>query len=111
MPEQQMLTRFSVSAFAACCLCFLTSSAYASQICVTWDPNDSFVNVRQTPNGKILEKKQNGSQVEVVRVLYDTKGRPWVDIVTRGSSGNFIMKSLVRKCIPGSFNPEGLIVN
>ena len=122
MSEHQMLTRFSVSAFAALCFCLLTSpayarqayarQAYARQICVAWDPNDSYVNVRQSPNGDILEKKQNGSQVEVVGVSFDTNGRPWVDIVTRGVSGNsFIMKSLVRKCIPGSFNPDGLIVD
>lgn len=112
-----MLTRFTVSTIAALCFCLLTSSAYARQtyarqICVAWDPNDSSVNVRQSPNGDILEKKQNGSQVEVVGVSYDTNGRPWVDIVTRGVSGNsFIMKSLVRKCIPGHFNPDGLIVD
>ena len=117
MSEHQILTRFSVSAFAALFLCLLTSSAYARQtyarqICVAWDPNDSFVNVRQSPNGNILEKKQNGSWVEVVGVSYDTKGTPWVDIVTRGVSGNsFIMKSLIRKCIPGSFNPDRLIVD
>ena len=112
-----MLTRFTVSTFAALCFCLLTSSTnarqtYARQICVAWDPNDSSVNVRQSPNGDILEKKQNGSQVEVVGVSYDTNGKPWVDIVTRGVSGHsFIMKSLVRKCIPGHFNPDGLIVD
>ncbi len=112
LSEHEMHTRFSVSAFATLCLCLLTSSAYARQICIAWDPSDSFVNVRQSPNGKILAKKQNGSQIEVVGISYDTKGRPWVDIVTRGVSGNsFIMKSLVRKCITGSFNPDGLIVD
>jgi len=90
---------------------FLFAPAYARQICVVWDPNDTYANVRQSPNGRILERRENGVQVEVVGVSYDNQGRPWVNIVSRGSAGQYILKSLVRKCIPGRFTPDGRILN
>ena len=106
-----MLKPFSVSTFTVLCFCLLTSPAYASQVCVAWDPNDSYVNVRKSPNGEFLKKLENGTQIQVEGVKNDSKGRPWFDIVDRGSAGyTFIMKSLVRNCIPGSFAPDGRIV-
>lgn len=91
-------------------LTMLSPSAFASQVCVVWDPSDSYANVRQSPNGRVLERRENGSLVEVVGISYDTKRRPWVDIVSRGSSGQFILKALVRNCMEGSFAPDGRII-
>ena len=93
-----------------CSLGWHPPAALANQICVVWDPNDSYANVRRSPNGQVIGRRTNGTQVEVVDTAYDSLGRPWVNILSRGSDGAFILKSLVRKCIPGYFTPDGRIV-
>lgn len=90
---------------------WLPPAALANQICVVWDPNDSYANVRRSPNGQVIGRRTNGTQVEVVGTAYDSLDRPWVNILSRGSDGAFILKSLVRKCIPGYFTPDGRIVS
>jgi len=80
------------------------------QVCVVWDPQDTYANVRSSPNGAVIDTRENGRQIEVVGIAYDEKGRPWVDFVSRGSSGHFILQSLVGRCIPGAFGPDGRIM-
>ena len=91
-------------------LLFLSPAAQA-KVCVIWDPSDTSVNVRTTPNGKYQSTLMNGTQVEVVSYHSDQEGRAWASIVQRGSSGqSFVMASLTRDCIQGSLTPDGRIV-
>ena len=91
-------------------LLFLSPAAQA-KVCVIWDPSDTSVNVRTTPNGQYQSTLMNGTQVEVVGYRNDPQGRPWASIVQRGSSGqSFVMASLTRDCIPGALTPDGRIV-
>jgi hypothetical protein len=85
-------------------------AALANQICVVWDPEDSFVNVRRSPNGQVIGRRSNGEQVEVVGIAYDNLERPWVNTLSRGNDGDFILKRLMRQCIQGSFTPDGRIM-
>ena len=89
----------------------LWSSAAQAKVCVIWDPSDTSVNVRYTPNGKYQSTLTNGTQVEVVGYRTDPQGRPWASIVQRGSAGqSFVMASLTRDCIRGSLTPDGRII-
>ena len=91
-------------------LLFLPPAAQA-KVCVIWDPSDTSVNVRTTPNGQYQSTLMNGTQIEVVGYRNDPQGRPWASIVQRGSSGqSFVMASLTRDCIPGALTPDGRIV-
>jgi hypothetical protein len=85
-------------------------AALASQICVAWDPKDSFVNTRRSPNGQVVGRRTIGTQVEVVGTAYDNLGRPWVNTLSRSLDGHFILKRLVRQCIEGQFTPDGRII-
>lgn len=54
----------------------LSVSAYA-QTCKVTDPTGTPLNVRATPNGKIIGKINNNITVYVSEYAYDDKGRPW----------------------------------
>ena len=95
---------------ALSCLSLLSAAAQA-KVCVIWDPSDTSINVRTTPNGQYQGTLLNGTQVEVVGYRNDPQGRPWASIVQRGSSGqSFVMASLTRDCIQGALTPDGRIV-
>lgn len=40
-----------------CTLGWLPPAALANQICVVWDPNDSYANVRRSPNGQVIGRR------------------------------------------------------
>lgn len=85
-------------------------AALDNQICVVWDPEDSFVNIRRSPNGQVNGRRSNGEQVEVVGIAYDNLGRPWVNSLSRGGDRNFFLTRLVRQCIKGRFTPDERII-
>lgn len=45
--------------------------------CFVGDPQDYYANVRQTPNGKVINGLRNGRKVFIQDTKYDSKGRPW----------------------------------
>lgn len=52
------------------------NKSYASS-CIIADPQDTALNVRATPNGKVINRLRNGRIVEITRSKNDAKGRPW----------------------------------
>ncbi len=48
--------------------------------CTVSDPTDTPLNIRQQPNGKIIDRLDNGMQVEVLRTRTDRKGEIWIQI-------------------------------
>lgn len=46
--------------------------------CKVTDPTETPLNVRASPNGKILRKVTNGTIVYIEQTIYDSKNRPWV---------------------------------
>jgi Bacterial SH3 domain len=55
------------------------------QTCTVTDPTGTPLNVRKSPNGRVIGAVENGSNVRIVGSSKDNKGRPWAKI--RGDSG------------------------
>ncbi|MEP4179572.1 MAG: hypothetical protein ABJL94_09160 [Rhizobiaceae bacterium] len=56
----------------------LTSVGMAeAKDCIIQDPNDTSLNVRDTPNGKVVNALRNGRKVKITSLRNDSKGRPW----------------------------------
>lgn len=58
----------------------LILSAKAERVCEVTDPTRSPLNVRDTPNGKIINALKNGREVYVHETAYDSQGRPWAKV-------------------------------
>ncbi len=65
---------------------FLFNSAKAEEVCKVTDPTGTPLNVRETPNGRIVGTLRNGVEVYIVKIDYDSQGRPWA-LVGRSSQG------------------------
>lgn len=59
--------------------CAFSLSAHA-QTCKVTDPTGTPLNVRATPNGKIIDQVKNGTIVYVSEYDEDSKGRAWAMI-------------------------------
>jgi hypothetical protein len=58
----------------------LQSPVKAAQVCKVTDPTDTPLNVRDRPNGEIINALRNGREVDILGSAYDEQGRPWVKI-------------------------------
>jgi hypothetical protein len=68
------LLAVSVSLVAA------AAPARAAEVCKVTDPTGSPLNVRDRPNGEIVNALRNGREVEILETAYDDQNRPWVKI-------------------------------
>jgi len=51
-----------------------------AETCVMFDPADTGVNIRATPNGRLINRLRNGRRVTINEIGYDGKGRPWARV-------------------------------
>ena len=54
------------------------SAAHAERVCKVTDPTETPLNIRDEPNGKIINKLRNDREVYITETTYDNKDRPWV---------------------------------
>ena len=54
------------------------SNAHAERVCKVTDPTGTPLNIRDQPNGKIINKLRNDREVYVTDTIYDSRDRPWV---------------------------------
>lgn len=54
--------------------------AKAETSCKITDPTGTPLNVRDEPNGKVINALKNGRKVYIHQISYDSKGRPWAKI-------------------------------
>ena len=52
--------------------------AHAEQVCKVTDPTKTPLNIRDKPNGKIINRLRNDREVYITETTYDNKDRPWV---------------------------------
>ncbi|MBD2181133.1 SH3 domain-containing protein [Planktothrix sp. FACHB-1355] len=52
----------------------------AESVCQVTDPTGTPLNVRDRPNGRIINTLRNGREVYIQEISYDNKGRPWAKI-------------------------------
>ena len=57
-----------------------TLPAKAETVCQVTDPTGTPLNVRNQPNGKIINTLKNGRNVYIEETTYDSQGRPWAKI-------------------------------
>jgi hypothetical protein len=78
------IKRISLSILAIALI--LVSTAKAEEVCKVTDPTGAPLNVRATPNGKIVRTISNGSEVYIEETASDDKGRPWakISVSTKG---------------------------
>ena len=74
--------------------------ARRSNSCVASDPSDTYINLRETPNGRLVGPVNNGRSLVVVGdSVSDSKGRPWIKVsVPSKSMVGYAMKSLTSGC-------------
>ena len=63
--------------------------------CRIFDPDDSFVNVRQSPEGVLIGPLMNAKKVIIVDIMKDAKSRDWA-LIQYGNRIAFVMRKLVK---------------
>ncbi|BAZ04476.1 hypothetical protein NIES3974_11150 [Calothrix sp. NIES-3974] len=59
----------------------LNSRANAqNMICTVTDPTGTPLNVRDRPNGKVINSLRNGRDVDILDIKSDNRGRPWARV-------------------------------
>lgn len=56
----------------------------AGDTCFVADPSDSSLNVRNIPNGKVIDKIANNTEVIIKSIKKDGKGKAWAKVVRQG---------------------------
>ena len=69
-------------------------------ICQVYDPNDTYVNLRNPPNGTITRSLNNGSEIIIDRsgTAYDSQGRPWTKVVQINRNVDYVISKFVTNC-------------
>lgn len=62
--------------------------AQAEQVCQVTDPTGTPLNIRSSPNGKIVRTLRNGTEVYIHEMTSDRKGRAWA-LVGSYQSGSY----------------------
>jgi hypothetical protein len=57
-------------------------------VCKIMDPTDTALNIRDEPNGRVINRLKNGREVYIKQNRTDSKGRPWV-LVTGSYDGEY----------------------
>ncbi|MGK7926373.1 MAG: SH3 domain-containing protein [Spirulina sp.] len=71
-----------VLSFAIAALMALTMSlpARAERVCQVTDPTGTPLNVRNRPNGRVINALRNGREVYILEIAYDNQNRPWARV-------------------------------
>ena len=71
-----------------------------SSLCKANDPSDTYINLRETPNGRLVGPVNNGQKLVVVSdSVNDSKGRPWIKVSNPSRSIiGYAMQSLTSGC-------------
>ena len=76
--EDFMKRLVSLVAVSAVSIIIGMSAAHAERVCHVTDPTGTPLNIRDTPNGKVINKLRNDREVYITDSDYDNQGRPWV---------------------------------
>jgi hypothetical protein len=70
-----------------------------SKTCRVTDPTGTPLNVRLSPNGKVISKIRNQTVVYPQSIEYDNTGKPWLLINIRQPGGDQMLGWVVREFI------------
>lgn len=54
--------------------------AQAERICKVTDPTGTPLNIRDQPNGRVVNSLKNGREVYIQEIVHDTQGRAWARV-------------------------------
>jgi hypothetical protein len=77
----------------------LFSVAKAEDVCKVTDPTGTPLNVRATPNGKIVSTLKNGTEVYIEEAASDDKGRPWAKVSATNKGKKRVLGWVLREFI------------
>ena len=63
--------------------------------CYVGDPNDTYVNVRRSPNGALIQPLQNRSMVRAAGTQVDHKGQPWRMVTLENGTSGWVLGRFV----------------
>lgn len=69
---------FTIGLFIS--IAFTYPGEATAQECQTYDPADTGVNVRASPNGILINRLRNWREVEILEIGNDDQGRPWARV-------------------------------
>jgi hypothetical protein len=75
------------------------SDIQGGKTCRVSDPTGTLLNVRSSPNGRIVGKIKNGRNVYIQSVERDAKGKPWVLIAVKEQGQNRVLGFVLREFI------------
>lgn len=75
------------------------SVAQAADVCKVTDPTGTPLNVRATPNGRVVGIVRNEAEVYIEEIANDDKGRPWARISTKSNSKKRVLGWVIREFI------------
>lgn len=65
---------------------FSSTALAETEICIVTDPTGTALNVRKSPNGKVIGSIKNDKTVKILGISLDKKGRAWAKV--RGTAGS-----------------------
>ena len=63
--------------------------------CRIFDPDDTYANIRQSPNGVLIGPLLNDEKVIIIDIKKDAKARDWA-LIKYGDRVGFVMRKLVK---------------
>jgi hypothetical protein len=79
---------------AAVILSALAAPALAGQRCVVTDPTGTPLNVRRA-DGAIIGTLPNGEVVEILKMGYDPKGKPWAYVAYEANGEGWVYREFI----------------
>jgi hypothetical protein len=75
------------------------SVARAEHVCKVTDPTGTPLNVRATPNGRIVGTLKKDMEVHIEEIADDDKGRPWAKVSVKSKDRSKTLGWVIREFI------------
>jgi uncharacterized protein YgiM (DUF1202 family) len=74
---------------------FSSPALAETETCIVTDPTGTALNVRKSPNGKVIGSIQNDKNVKILGISIDKKGRAWAKVRGNAGSTGWILRDFV----------------
>lgn len=74
---------------------FSSPALAETETCIVADPTGTTLNVRKSPNGKVIGSIQNNKTVKILGLSIDKKGRSWAKVRGNAGSTGWILRDFV----------------
>ncbi len=74
---------------------FLSPALAKGEVCYVTDPTGTPLNVRKSPDGKVIGSIKNNKVVTILGISTDKKGRDWAKVRGNAGSTGWILREYV----------------